>query len=228
LQGYLKMGRGFHSNDTRVVVAQEGREILPAAYGLDLGGIWKPTTRIFLNAAYWILHLDQEFVYVGDEGVVEPSGQTIRHGVELSSRVQLTPALFFNLDANYTDARAVNAGDGGDRIPLAPNFVLQSGLSYSQQSGPYGGLSVRYLADRPANEDNSIVAEGYAVVDMNAGYNFGNFDIGIQIQNLLGTNWNETQFATESRLFNEANSVEEIHFTPGTPFFLKGVVQMRF
>jgi hypothetical protein len=27
-----------------------------------------------------------------------------------------------------------------------------------------------------------------------------------------------TQFATESRFQNEPESVEEIHFTPGTPF----------
>jgi hypothetical protein len=35
----------------------------------------------------------------------------------------------------------------------------------------------------------------------------------------LNTKWNETQFATESRLKDESNSVEEIHFTPGTPFY---------
>jgi hypothetical protein len=32
----------------------------------------------------------------------------------------------------------------------------------------------------------------------------------------LNTKWNETQFATESRL--KESGVEEIHFTPGTPF----------
>jgi hypothetical protein len=36
--------------------------------------------------------------------------------------------------------------------------------------------------------------------------------LGYQL-NLLNTKWNETQFATESRLKEEPNSVEEIHFT---------------
>src|SRR5205085_4571329 len=42
VQLYIKGGKGFHSNDTRVVVAQNGRDILPAAYGADLGIIVKP------------------------------------------------------------------------------------------------------------------------------------------------------------------------------------------
>lgn len=33
---YVKSGIGFHSNDTRVVVAQQGQEILPQAYGIDV------------------------------------------------------------------------------------------------------------------------------------------------------------------------------------------------
>jgi hypothetical protein len=34
----------------------------------------------------------------------------------------------------------------------------------------------------------------------------------------LNTKWNETQFATESRLKEEPNSVEEIHFTLEHPY----------
>jgi hypothetical protein len=53
-------------------------------------------------------------------------------------------------------------------------------------------------------------------------------NFGLQIQNLFNTQWNETQFATESRLQSETESVEEIHFTPGTPFFIKGQMQYNF
>ncbi len=38
---YVKTGVGFHSNDTRVVVAQSGEEVLPKAYGIDVGGTFK-------------------------------------------------------------------------------------------------------------------------------------------------------------------------------------------
>ena len=113
-------------------------------------------------------------------------------------------------------------------IPLAPDFTIKSGLTIKHPSGINGGLDVRHLGDRPATEDNSIVAPGYTVVDLNLNYAFSNLTVGFQIQNLLDTEWNETQFATESRLLNEPESVEEIHFTPGVPFFIKGIVSYRF
>ncbi|MEZ4840401.1 MAG: TonB-dependent receptor [Flavobacteriaceae bacterium] len=228
LQGYIKLGKGFHSNDTRVVVAENGKKILPAAYGTDIGFIWKPIDRLLINTAYWYLFLEQEFVYVGDEGVVEPSGKTQRQGVDLSIRYQPLDWLFWNFDANYANGKAIDENSGEDYIPLAPDFTFVTSLNMVRKSGLYGGVHVRHMGDRPANEDNSITASGYTVVDLNIGYEWKKFDFSIQIQNLFDTEWNETQFATESRLQNEPFPVEEIHFTPGTPFFLKGVVSFRF
>lgn len=228
LQLYLKTGKGFHSNDTRVVVTDNNKRTLPAAYGYDLGYIWKPTPKMFLNMTYWYLYLEQEFVYVGDAGIVEPSGETKRVGVDLSYRYQPFTWLNWNLDANYTHARSINEPEKMNYIPLAPSFTLVSGLNFKFKSGLYTGVNVRHLADRPANEDNSLVAEGYTITDLNAGYKWKNMNFGIQIQNLFNTEWNETQFATESRLQNETQSTEEIHFTPGTPFFIKGMVQYNF
>jgi len=228
LQLYLKTGKGFHSNDTRVVVAENGRKILPAAYGFDVGYIWKPTPKMLLNMAYWYLYLEQEFVYVGDAGVVEPSGKTRRQGVDLSFRYQPLQWLFWNLDANYTFARSTEEPKGEDYIPLAPDFTLVSGLNFLFKSGIYGSINVRHLANRPANEDNSIVAKGYTITDFNAGYKWRKMSFGVQIQNLFNTEWNETQFATESRLQTETEPVEEIHLTPGTPFFIRGMIQYNF
>jgi hypothetical protein len=47
------------------------------------------------------------------------------------------------------------------------------------------------------------------------------FELMITAQNLFNAKWKETQFETESRLLNETVPVTEIHFTPGTPFFIK-------
>ena len=228
LQAYVKMGKGFHSNDTRVVVAQDGKDILPAAYGYDLGVIWKPLPRLVTNVAYWSLYLEEEFVYVGDAGIVEPSGESLRKGIDLSLRYQPINWLFFNMDMNYTKARSLYTESGADNIPLAPTFTMVGGLSIIHDSGISGGINARHIGDRAANEDNSIVAQGYTVVDMNLNYDLKNFGIGFQIQNLLNTEWNETQFATTSRLRDEPAAVEEIHFTPGAPFFFKGIFEFRF
>ncbi|MCB0521196.1 MAG: TonB-dependent receptor plug domain-containing protein [Lewinellaceae bacterium] len=230
VQLFLKTGIGFHSNDTRVVVEQNGRETLPAAYGADLGGVWKPFRRLWVSGALWYLYLQQEFVYVGDAGVVEPSGKTRRMGVDLGLRYQLTDWLFFDTDVNYAYARAIgeDVEDGADYIPLAPDLTATGGLAVKHPSGFTGGLRYRYLKSRPANEDNSITAKGYFVMDANVNYTFKKLTLGVMVENLLNTDWNETQFATESRLFNEPAPVEEIHFTPGTPFFFKGKVTYSF
>jgi outer membrane receptor for Fe3+-dicitrate len=228
LQLYIKTGKGFHSNDTRTVLRQNGQTSLPAAYGLDAGFIWKPFSKLFINSAYWYLFLDQEFVYVGDAGIVEPSGKTRRYGLDLSLRYQALEWLFINSDINYAIARSVEEEEGNDYIPLAPDFTLTSGIQVLHPSGISGGLHLRMINDRPANEDYSIVAESYTVVDMNVNYKWNRYQFGVQIQNLLNTEWNETQFATESQLFSESEATEEIHFTPGTPFFLKGSFQFSF
>ncbi len=227
-QLYLKTGIGFHSNDARVVVANEGTDILPAAYGADLGGIYRIGDRLVLNSALWALFLEQEFVYVGDAAIVEPSGKTRRLGADFGLRYEATDWLYFFGDINYTYARSTEEPSGEDYIPLAPDLTSTGGISFENIGNFSGGLNYRYIKDRPANEDNSIVAKGYFVNDFNVNYTYKNFVFGIAIENIFDTKWNETQFATESRLFNEPESVEEIHFTPGTPFFLRGKVTVNF
>jgi outer membrane receptor for Fe3+-dicitrate len=228
LQFYLKTGMGFHSNDARVVVQNSGKEILPTAIGGDLGTIWKPFPRLIINSALWYLYLQQEFVYVGDAGVIEPSGKTQRFGGDLGIRYQLADYLFFDFDANYTHARSIDDPKGENYIPLAPDFTTTGGISFQKWNGFSGGIRYRYLDSRPANEDNSIVAKGYFIADANVSYTHKKITFGISIENLFNSAWNETQFATESRLQNEPESVEEIHFTPGTPFFLKTKITYAF
>lgn len=228
LQAYAKIGKGFHSNDTRVVVEQNGKDILPAAYGYDLGIIWKPFKRFVTNVAYWSLFLEDEFVYVGDAGIVEPSGESLRNGIDLSIRYQPLGWLFFSSDINYTKARSVESEVDENFIPLAPLFTMVNGLRIVHESGITGGIDIRRIGDRAANEDNSIVAEGYTVADMNVHYDFKNWGLGFQVQNLFNVEWNETQFATNSRLQSEPNPTEEIHYTPGSPLFVKGIFEFRF
>lgn len=228
LQLYLKSGLGFHSNDTRVVVANNGEAILPRSYGLDIGTVVKPTSKLVVNSAVWYLFLEQEFVYVGDAGIVEPSGRTRRYGLDLGARYQINKWLFFDTDATITNARSIDDPNGENFIPLAPDFTLTGGLSINNLNSFSGGLRFRYLDDRPANEDNSINAIGYVVTDLNANYTLKNITLGIAVENLFDTEWNETQFATASRLQNEAQPVEEIHFTPGTPFFAKVTMTYTF
>ncbi|HEY4650447.1 MAG TPA: TonB-dependent receptor plug domain-containing protein [Pontibacter sp.] len=225
---YLKTGMGYHSNDTRVVVAQNGADILPRSVGADLGTIFKPTPQLVINAAVWYLYLQQEFVYVGDEAVVEPSGKTRRVGADLGLRYQPLTWLYFDADVNLAHPRALDAPDGEDYIPLAPTLTSTGGVAVQLPGGMSGSLRYRYVKDRPANEDNSLTAEGYTVADLTLNYTRKRWEIGAQLQNLFDTDWREAQFETETRLQQEPEPVTEIHFTPGMPFFAKGHITFFF
>ena len=220
-QVYLTAGRGFHSNDTRVVVPQNGKEILPAAYGVDLGTVFKPAPNLMINTALWYLYMDQEFVYVGDEAVVEPSGRTKRVGIDLSARYQPLKWLYVDMDLNLTKARALDEAKGADYLPLAPAITSIGGITVQLPLGINGSLRYRYMGNRPANEDHSTIAKGYFVTDALLSYSLGKWEVSATTQNLFNTKWKETQFDTESRLANETDPVTEIHFTPGTPFALR-------
>lgn len=218
---FVRAGTGFHSNDTRVVVAQSGKEVLPKAYGIDIGADMKLLPNLFVHTALWQLDLDQEFVYVGDEGVIEPSGKTTRQGIDLSVRCQFNSWLFADVDLNFTKPRSKEAAQGENYIPLAPLATSVGGLSFKKANGMNGSLRYRYMDDRPANETNSVIAKGYLITDAILNYTKSGYSIGLSAENVFDQQWNETQFNTESKLFNEPQSVSEIHFTPGTPFSFK-------
>ena len=90
-----------------------------------------------------------------------------------------------------------------------------------KQTGFNGSLTYRYIKSRPANDDGSIIAKGYFIVDGSINYTQKRYEIGLAVENMLNTKWNEAQFATESRLKGETSPVTELNFTPGSPFFTR-------
>lgn len=220
-QFYVNVGKGFHSNDTRLCVIENGRKVLPPAYAADIGMVLKPTKQLLVHAAFWYLWLQQEFVYVGDAAIVELSGKTERKGIDFSVRYEPITSLYLDVDINYAHGRMLEEAKGNDYIPLAPVWSSTGGVTYKTKKGWNGSLRYRWLSNRPANEDYSLTAEGYFVNDVVLNYTTKKYEIGLTINNLFNVKWKETQFATESRLKNEPAPVEEIHFTPGTKFAAK-------
>lgn len=216
-QFYLFLGKGFHSNDARVVVAEKGLETLPAAYGADLGTVFKPVKDLLFNAALWYSYLQKEYVYAGDGGTADFSGRTRRLGFDFSGRYQPVTALYFDADLNYARGRAIDDPAGANYIPLAPVWSSTGGITYILKNGLNGSLRYRYLGDRPANEDYSLTAEGYFVNDLVLNYTQKRIEIGLTVNNLFNVKWKETQFETTTRLKGQ-QPVDGIAFTPGTKF----------
>jgi outer membrane receptor protein involved in Fe transport len=110
---------------------------------------------------------------------------------------------------------------GQDFIPLAPTLTSLGGITYQSTKGWNGSLRYRYMQNRAANEDNSVIAKGYFVADAAINYTKPKYEIGLVVENLFNARWNEAQFNTTSRLKNEPTEVTELHYTPGSPFFAK-------
>jgi outer membrane receptor protein involved in Fe transport len=228
VQLFAHAGYGFHSNDARSVVLKTSFNNLPTAFGYELGSTFKPGKKMIVNAALWGLDLQNELVYVGDEAIVKITGATRRLGTDLSVRYQLNDKLFVDADLNYNYGRYINLPNGQNFIPLAPSLTSTGGLSYRREKGINASLRYRYIKSRPANDDNSVQASGYCLLDAVVNYTTMKFQIGFSAENLLNAKWNQAQFDTESRLKNESRSVSELHYTPGTPFFLKASLAYFF
>ncbi len=223
VQFYIKTGKGFHSNDTRIVIANRGYQILPAAFGADIGVNWKPVPDLFINTALWYLYLQQEFTYGADLGdqAVSPGGKTKRAGIDFSLRYQFNHWLYAYMNLDLARPRSIGNPKGQDYLPLAPTFTSTGGLDIRFKNGINGSVSYRYLHDRAANENYTLTASGYWITDLTLNYTRNKYEIGVAIENLLNITWNESQFEYTSRLKYEPHPVDEVSYTPGTPFFAK-------
>ncbi|HEY4654035.1 MAG TPA: TonB-dependent receptor [Cyclobacteriaceae bacterium] len=136
------------------------------------------------------------------------------------------PGLFLDSDLNLTHPFSRDEPEGSDHIPLAPVISSAGGLTLKNHHGIGSSLRYRYLGDRPANEYNTTTAKGYMLTDLVINYSRHRYEVGFSIQNLFNVYWNEAQFDTESRLYDESSPVSEIHFTPGGPRLVK--LQLAF
>jgi len=71
--------------------------------------------------------------------------------------------------------------------------------------------------DRDRHRD-VVTADGFAIVDANAGLRWRIVEAGVDIQNLFNSTWREVNFATDSRLSYEPKVVTGINYSPGWPF----------
>ena len=229
LRLFFKTGMGFHSNDVRDVVARNGKQVLPASYGADLGSTWQLAGRLLLQPALWYSFMENEFVWNGDSYGVSEAGRTRRYGADLTLRYQPVDWLYLDADANYAHPRLADEPEGHNYLELAPVFTSTGGASLQLPNGFTANLRYRYMHDRPANDDNSIVAGGYFVNDLLLGYERKSWAVNLQVQNLFDVNWNEAMFAATTRLAGERpNGIEQLTFTPGTPLFAKLAFSIKF
>lgn len=248
LDVYLNFGMGFHSNDARGVVRNvEPVTPLTQALGGEIGVRTRLLDRFDLAAAFFVLDLESEVVWVGDEGVTEARGPTRRLGGELEARLRILPWLY--ADADFTLSRATFTENPGNAsaVALAPTMIVSGGISARHPHGYFGRLGLFAIGDRPATEDRFLEAEGFWRLDATVGYRHrDSFEIVLAGQNLTNQDWREAQFAHVSRLSSETSPAscppgtraveeggtflgcEDVHFTPGVPVNVQATLTLFF
>ena len=260
---YLNFGEGYHSNDARNALTsiQSGQSsLLTKALGYELGARTRQLDRLDLAAALWLLDLDSELVFSGDAGnqetgsaggVLVPAPSSRRWGVDVESRYQITDWLFADYDLSWADARyTATSADrsivAGNAVALAPTLLMNGGLTAQLTNGFSIALRTRFLDDRPANEDRTLVARGYTLLDLLATYRWRNVEASLALLNITDTDWREAQFADNSCRRGELGRVpgcdvkpgkqtahatdapSDIHFTPGNPFGVRAGLKIFF
>ena len=85
LDVFAHFGVGYHSNDARVAAQDQTNQILARATGAEVGLRSVLFERLSLSAEAFWLELEDELVFVGDEGVTESSGRSRRLGIEAAA-----------------------------------------------------------------------------------------------------------------------------------------------
>jgi TonB family protein len=203
---YLNYGHGFHSNDVRGAFSTPAVTPLTRAIGSELGARTRLFDRWDFAAAFWQLNLKNETVWNGDDGTTAVGDATNRHGIELESRYELTKWLSVDGDVTFTKSQFSTDGENGGGLALAPKQTYSGGVSVRHQAGPgvaRGGLRFYGITDRPASDDGVLIAPGFTIFDLHAGYRLRRFDIALDVENLFNQDSRSAQFATVGRLRNE-------------------------
>ena len=247
---YLNFGTGFHSNDARGVILSQTSPapasgtipLLVRSIGTELGARTRQFDRLDLASALWLLDLDSELVFdadTGTSGSFSPEGATRRWGVDFEARYQVLDWLFLDYDLSWAQAFFRNTGDP---VPLAPRILQNGGVTARFQNGLSAALRVRNLGPRPANEEDTLTAQGYTLLDLLGKYRWRNVELELAFLNITNTKWRQAQFANTSCLLGETGTAncpttpgqtpgagnDDINFTPGNPFNVRGGVSVYF
>jgi outer membrane receptor protein involved in Fe transport len=216
---FLNYGRGFHSNDARGVVGG-GATLLAVATGYEAGVRIAPLKGLSLSAAAYLLDLTSELVFDGDTGSTQPAGATRREGLELVARYRVNQAVFADAALTFNRARFREDDGSGTLVPLAPTRTFVAGVGVREPVGPitaFGSVRVKSMADRPATQDGRLVAEGFTLLDAQAGARWKQLELAVDALNALDTSWREGQLAVTSRMQYEPAPKTAVSYTPGWP-----------
>jgi len=239
---YANWGLGFHSNSALGIVLQvdpltgEPATASPPfarAHGGEFGVRSVAVRGLQTTATVWYLGFDSELIYVGDSGSTEEGPATRRMGVEITNYIYPNRWTSIDLDLSFSRARFLDVPAGEDFVPGALNRVIATGLSVNPPAGvargPFGSLRLRHFGPRPLLEDNSVKSRATSIVNGEIGYQLSpHVRLAAEGFNLLDAEVSDIDYFFESRLRDEPEPVEDLHFHAAIPRSVRVALRVSF
>ena len=211
---YARVAKGFRPGGPNVIAPSAPPEVprtyhSDSVTSYEVGVKAQSADHVFSidAAAFHIKWKDiQLFTQVVANGI--PFGVNINgsgaksDGVELTATARPLPGLDLSLNGAYTNARltddtpATVGGFKGDQLPFTPKFSVALNGDYHWQMGSNArahiGASLRHLSGQTGDYNLAFVTahghqrhiDPYSVIDLNAGVDFGRFDVEAYVKNL--------------------------------------------
>ena len=238
---YANWGMGFHSNSGLGVVLQvdpftgdpaPSSPSFARSQGTEFGVRTVAVRGLQTTATVWLLDFDSELIYVGDSGSTEEGPASRRVGVEITNYIYPHPWLTIDLDASFSRARFQDVPEGENFVPGALNRVISAGIGMNPPAGvggPFGSLRLRHFGPRPLIEDNSIESRQTSIVNGEIGYKFSEkVRLTLEGFNLFDAEVSDIDYFFESRLRDEPEPVEDLHFHAAIPRSARVALRVSF
>lgn len=218
-EGYVSVGKGFHSNDARGITSNrnpdtgeaiQSADPLVDTLGYETGLRAYITDRVTTSIALWRLEIDSELLFVGDEGTNEDTGESsTREGVEFILYYWPDSVWTFDFEYAYTNASFDDA-EVSD-IPGALEQVITLGANANFANGFMGSLHWRYFDEYPLDEGQT--ADSSSIVNARLSYQWTPaLKTTLDVLNLLDSDDHDVEYYYESQLAMEAAPEGDYHY----------------
>ncbi len=234
---YVNWGKGFHSNDVRgKTIRVDPITLLPVdtvdlfvdQEGAEIGIRTEPWSDLHISMTYFWLESDSELLFVGDTGSTEPSDGSKRSGFETNIFWNLSDFWTIDLLASIVDSEFKNVESHLNAIPNAHGRVIGAGITYVNLDNWTASLRIRHFGDAALTEDNSQRHESTTLFNLGISYDFGSVETGVELINLFDAQDIDIAYWYASRLPDETEPVEDIHFHPTDPFSVRASLRWKF
>lgn len=234
---FWHIGRGYHSNDARGVLARRdpvSGDPIPSAEALvpvdstEMGGNWRSADGMWSSSfAVWATHVESELLFVGDEGVTEDVGASSdRYGIEYVLAMLPSESWLLQADYAYTHAQ-LNQDNGDEAIPGALRSVVQLQARWDVNEQWSVAAQWRHIGRYPLGD--GVMADSRRKADLNLRFQPADtWAFTASALNLFNDEGYDVEYWYESQLAGEVAPVVDRHVHSVAPRALRLQVEYAF